>query len=79
MACEKNCLNAIQIFTLYIIDIRNPHFVFSIFENMDLEDLENDIGKLWYKCVDHSQLRWLGPEKGAVHWPLQQYLIVYGI
>ena len=42
------------------------HF-FSIFENMDLEDLENDIGKLWYKCVDHSQLRWLGPEKGAVH------------
>ena len=23
--------------------------------------------KTWYKCVDHSQLRWLGPEKGAVH------------
>ena len=42
------------------------HF-FPIFENMNLEDLENDIGKLWYKCVDHSQLRWLGPEKGAVH------------
>ena len=42
------------------------HF-FPIFENMNLEDLESDIGKLWYKCVDHSQLRWLGPEKGAVH------------
>ena len=42
------------------------HF-FPIFENMDLENLEKDIGKLWYKCVDHSQLRWLGPEKGVVH------------
>ncbi len=42
------------------------HF-FPIFENMDLENLENDIGKLWFKCVDHSQLRWLGPEKGVVH------------
>ena len=34
---------------------------------MDLNDLENNIGKLWFKCVDHSQLRWLGPEKGVVH------------
>ena len=42
-------------------------YFFPTFENMNLEDLENDIGKLWYKCVDHSQLRWLGPEKGAVH------------
>ena len=42
------------------------HF-FPIFENMDLNDLENNIGKLWFKCVDHSQLRWLGPEKGVVH------------
>ncbi len=42
-------------------------YFFPIFENMNLENIENDIGKLWYKCVDHSQLRWLGPEKGAVH------------
>ena len=42
------------------------HF-FPMFENMDLENLENEIGKLWFKCVDHSQLRWLGPEKGVVH------------
>ena len=42
------------------------HF-FPIFENMSLDELENDIGKLWFKCVDHSQLRWLGPEKGVVH------------
>ena len=42
-------------------------YFFPTFENMNLEDIENDIGKLWYKCVDHSQLRWLGPEKGAVH------------
>ena len=34
---------------------------------MSLDELENDIGKLWFKCVDHSQLRWLGPEKGVVH------------
>ena len=42
------------------------HF-FPIFENIQLDDLENNIGKLWFKCVDHSQLRWLGPEKGVVH------------
>ena len=40
---------------------------FSIFNNMSLIDLEKNIGKLWYECVDHSQLRWLGPEKGVVH------------
>ena len=42
------------------------HF-FPIFDGMNLNDLENNIGKLWFKCVDHSQLRWLGPEKGVVH------------
>ena len=40
---------------------------FPIFENMSLEYLENEIGNLWFSCVDHSQLRWLGPEKGVVH------------
>ena len=42
------------------------HF-FPIFVGMTLDELENEIGNLWYKCVDHSQLRWLGPEKGVVH------------
>ncbi len=42
------------------------HF-FPIIENLTLEEIENNIGKLWYNCVDHSQLRWLGPEKGVVH------------
>ncbi len=42
------------------------HF-FPMFEGMNIEELENNIGNLWYKCVDHSQLRWLGPEKGVVH------------
>ncbi len=42
------------------------HF-FPIFDNLTLDDLESNIGSLWYECVDHSQLRWLGPEKGVVH------------
>ena len=40
---------------------------FPIFLNITLDELESNIGKLWYECVDHSQLRWLGPEKGVVH------------
>ena len=42
------------------------HF-FSIFNGLTIEEIEKDIGKLWFDCVDHSQLRWLGPEKGVVH------------
>ena len=42
------------------------HF-FPMFVGITLDELESDIGNLWYKCVDHSQLRWLGPEKGVVH------------
>ena len=38
-----------------------------IFIGISIDDLEKNIGKLWYECVDHSQLRWLGPEKGVVH------------
>ena len=38
-----------------------------IFVGLGFDELENRIGKLWYDCVDHSQLRWLGPEKGVVH------------
>ena len=40
---------------------------FYLFEGLELEELETNIGKLWFDCVDHSQLRWLGPEKGVVH------------
>ena len=42
------------------------HF-FPIFNGLTLEEIEKNIGKLWFQCVDHSQLRWLGPEKGVVH------------
>ncbi|MDC1296474.1 fuconate dehydratase [Alphaproteobacteria bacterium] len=40
---------------------------FPIFEGLTLDEVEKNIGKLWFDCVDHSQLRWLGPEKGVVH------------
>src|SRR6056300_969794 len=42
------------------------HF-FPLFIGKTLDELEKEIGKLWFQCVDHSQLRWLGPEKGVVH------------
>ena len=42
------------------------HF-FPIFYGLTIEEIEKDISKLWFDCVDHSQLRWLGPEKGVVH------------
>lgn len=32
-----------------------------------LEDLTADIGKTWKELVGDSQLRWIGPEKGAIH------------
>ncbi len=40
---------------------------FPIIKNLSLDEVENNIGGLWSECVDHSQLRWLGPEKGVVH------------
>ncbi len=42
-------------------------YFFPMFVGITLDELENEIGDLWYSCVDHSQLRWLGPEKGVVH------------
>ena len=42
------------------------HF-FPLFVGKTIDEIERDIGKLWFQCVDHSQLRWLGPEKGVVH------------
>ena len=35
--------------------------------NKTLQEIENEIGSLWLKCTNHSQLRWIGPEKGVVH------------
>ena len=35
--------------------------------NKTIEEIETDIGRLWRQCTNHSQLRWLGPEKGIVH------------
>lgn len=32
-----------------------------------LEELTADIGKTWRTLVGDSQLRWIGPEKGAIH------------
>jgi len=40
---------------------------FPIFKELTIDEIEKNIGKLWFDCVDHSQLRWLGPEKGVVH------------
>tara|TARA_Y100001970_G_scaffold293500_1_gene440776 strand:+ start:21534 stop:22832 length:1299 start_codon:yes stop_codon:yes gene_type:complete len=42
------------------------HF-FPLFIGRTVDEVEKNIGKLWFECVDHSQLRWLGPEKGVVH------------
>ena len=54
------------------------HF-FPLFIGKTLDELETDIGKLWFQCVDHSQLRWLGPEKGVVHMAVAAILTVCGI
>ena len=40
---------------------------FPIFNGLTIDEIEKNIGNLWFDCVDHSQLRWLGPEKGIVH------------
>src|SRR3954453_1734735 len=33
----------------------------------DLEVIERDLGAFWRDLVGDSQLRWIGPEKGAIH------------
>ena len=32
-----------------------------------LLSIYTDFGKFWHDLVNESQLRWIGPEKGAVH------------
>jgi L-fuconate dehydratase len=34
---------------------------------LDVEALELDLGAFWRELVGDSQLRWIGPEKGAIH------------
>jgi L-fuconate dehydratase len=34
---------------------------------LDVEALEGDLGAFWRELVGDSQLRWIGPEKGAIH------------
>lgn len=40
---------------------------FPLIEGLTIDEVENNIGSLWFKFADHSQLRWIGPEKGVVH------------
>jgi L-fuconate dehydratase len=35
--------------------------------NQSFESITNDMGKFWRKLTNDSQLRWIGPEKGALH------------
>ena len=35
--------------------------------NKTIFDLENNMNEIWQQCTSHSQLRWIGPEKGVVH------------
>jgi len=34
---------------------------------LDVESAEADLGAFWRELVGDSQLRWIGPEKGAIH------------
>lgn len=33
----------------------------------NLDDIVDDMGAFWRTVTNHSQLRWLGPEKGVIH------------
>lgn len=33
-----------------------------------LEDIAADMGAFWRRFTSDSQLRWIGPDKGAIHW-----------
>lgn len=38
-----------------------------IVQGRRLEDIVDDMGGFWRAVTNHSQLRWLGPEKGVIH------------
>ena len=33
----------------------------------NVEEIEKDIASIWEKITNHSQLRWVGPQKGVTH------------
>ena len=35
--------------------------------NRTISELEKKMLNIWEQCTNHSQLRWMGPEKGVVH------------
>jgi len=37
-----------------------------LFLNKNITDIEKNINSLWRSCTNHSQLRWIGPEKGVI-------------
>ena len=42
------------------------HFI-PLFEGRDISEIERDMHHFWRQCTNHSQLRWVGPEKGVIH------------
>ena len=39
--------------------------LFSFIEGLTIDEVEKNIGSLWFNFADHSQLRWLGLKKGC--------------
>jgi len=37
-----------------------------LFLNKNITEIEKNINSLWRSCTNHSQLRWIGPEKGVI-------------
>ena len=37
-----------------------------LFLNKNIPEIEKNINSLWRSCTNHSQLRWIGPEKGVI-------------
>ena len=37
-----------------------------LFLNKNIAEIEKNINSLWRSCTNHSQLRWIGPEKGVI-------------
>ena len=48
------CCKAIEYFKKFII-------------NKEIIDIEENILEIWQKVTNHSQLRWVGPNKGVTH------------
>ena len=36
-------------------------------QGMELEEIQKDMGRFWRHLTGDSQLRWIGPDKGAIH------------